>query len=82
MISFGRFPRLRYGEGCDGADITVDGKNVGWIEREVYWEEKYRALRGVKPVITGYTVILSGEDIDRTFDTLADARDFVRRRFA
>lgn len=80
-IKFANFPKLRTGEGCDGANIDVDGVSVGWIERDVYWKDRYASLRGVTSEVLGYTVILFADEIDRTFPTLAEARAFVRDHF-
>ena len=80
MISFSNFPRLKYEMECEGADITVDGKYAGVIQREVVWTDKWAALKGSKSEVLGYTVMLLIDKDDHTFDTLGQARDYVRRR--
>jgi ribosomal protein L25 (general stress protein Ctc) len=82
-ITFGKLPRLVYGEECNGADIVLRGESVGRIFREVNWVAASATSRKLEAKITGYTVmVFRSTKAEKTFETLADARAYARSEFA
>jgi hypothetical protein len=83
-VSFATFPKLRTGDDCDGAIITVDGNRAGYVQRVVEWRDVGGVCVTRKPTITGYRVVMFGEhatEEEPEFSTLAAARSFVRALF-
>ena len=83
-VTFQAFPRLSPGNDDRGGDVFANGKRVGLVCRVMEWRDVGTCSVSYKGTVTGYEVTLYDGTLsdDPVFDTLAEARDYVRKFFA
>ncbi len=78
-IVIGKFPKMKGGDTDDGADITVDGKVVGQLTRELEYKDIGTISARYRNIVTGYVVTLwhLGEEDPPPFKELAAAKKYI-----
>lgn len=84
VVTFSKFPKLVSGEEDEGSVVTIDGVDVGRIERRILWQDVGIRATSYRPTVVGYVVRLWHHEGrgEPEYETLADARASAKETLA